>query len=249
MEIEKEKMVSLNDDDKAVSLKTLSDLFFAVRQLHEWIKENTLTEKMKDTIFSLIESYTADVSTILGYDSEARKRLDERFSDIRKTNATVRELQNKLAANTPVEGVKELLCAMQRALYDWWTDIGFNLVTDESFGFWGYKGRFCLDIRHISFSSRRPVTDEKKHKNQLEQMIDDGYEFIMEDQEYVLVDTPGNRQKITEIVKAKFPSLDISKWENWRLHKREGFQLRSFEGYIRDLNEMKALMDELRGSD
>jgi hypothetical protein len=245
MEIQKEKMVILNPDDKAVALKELSDLFYAAKQMYDWIKEDGLSEEMKDTLFSLIESHTAHASKPLGYDSNAAKVIDERYADIRKANQTIHELEKKLSENTQVTGLKELLYAMHSTLYKWWGLQGFNLVTDDSFGFYGYKGRFCLSLYHISFMSRKPVTDAKNHKNRLEQMIEEGYEIEEEDREFVLLDTPTNRSKITALVKAKFPSIDIYKWNNWCLHKKEGFQLRDFEAYIRDLSELRALMDEM----
>ncbi|MBE1304156.1 hypothetical protein G4W71_09005 [Clostridium botulinum] len=104
-----------------------------------------------------------------------------------------------------------------------------------------------MNASHISFASTRPVTEERKQKSRLEQMIEEGYEFAKEDRrEYVLLDTPKNRELITKLVKSKFQSIDITKWENWSLRKTEGFQLRSFECYIRDLNELKVLINEMK---
>lgn len=246
MEIEKEKVIALSEDDKAVSLKTLSDLFYAARQLHEWVKDNTLTEEMKETLFSLIESHTANTAKVLGYNSDAEWKIEERYKEIRQANNEIHALEQKLAENTPISGLKELLYALHMGLYDWWKLQGFNLVTDDAFGIWGYKGRFYLDTRHMSFMSTHPVKEKKEHKSRLEQMMEEGYEFVIDDRDYVLLDTPNNREKITALVKAKLPSLYISKWENWCLHKKEGFQLRSFEGYIRNLEELKALMEEMK---
>jgi hypothetical protein len=135
------------------------------------------------------------------------------------------------------------------AVNDWWHKQGFNLVTDENFGIFGFKGRFCLDIRSLSFMTRKPVTEKQNKKNRLEQMIAEGYEFEIEDRDYVLLDTPGNRERITALLKSKFPSLDISKWGNWCLHKKEGFQLRDCECYIRNLSELKALIEEQKETD
>lgn len=247
MNIEKEKLVILNDDEKAIALKRLSEIYNTTGELYNELKNNELTEEMKDCLFSLIESYTSEVSKVLKYDSEATKRIDERHGDIRRANQKIHELEKMLTENTQVNGLKELLYAMHQSLYKWWNKQGFNLVTDDEFGGYGYKGRFCLDTSHISFASTRPVTEEKERKSRLEQMIEEGYEFAQEDRrEYVLLDTPKNRELITKLVKSKFLSIDISKWENWRLHKSEGFQLRSFECYIRDLNELKSLIEEMK---
>lgn len=202
---------------------------------------------MKNCLFNLIESYTSEASKVLKYNSQATAKILERHADIRQANIRIHELEKMLAENTQVTGLKELFYAMYDALNKWWSIQGFNLVTDDSFGGYAYKGRFCLDTSHISFASTRPVTEKKKHKSRLEQMIEEGYEFTKEwEREYVLLDTPKNRELITKLVKSKLPSLDISKWENWRLHKKEGFKLRSFECYIRDLNEIKVLIDEMK---
>ena len=77
-------------------------------------------------------------------------------------------------------------------------------------------------------------------------MIDEGYEFVKQDRrEYVLLDTPNNRQLLTTLVKTKFPSLEITKWENHCLRNHDGFQLRSFECYIRNLTELKELIPKM----
>ncbi|NFO03148.1 hypothetical protein FDB23_03310 [Clostridium botulinum] len=98
----------------------------------------------------------------------------------------------------------------------------------------------------MSFCATRPVTEAKEKKNKLQQMIDEGYEFAEESRRnYVLLDTPKNRELITKLVKGRFPSLSISKWENWCIHNKDDFQLRSFECIIRDLNELKSLIAEM----
>lgn len=247
MNIEKEKLVTLNADDKQVGLKALSDLYNTTGELFNELKKDKLTEEMKDTLLSLVESYTSQASKLLKFDSQAAARLDERFSDVRNANNRIHELEKKLTNNTQVNGLKELLYEMHNALYKWWGRQGFNLVTDDEFGGYGYKGRFCLDTHFLSFVSTRPVTEKAEHKSKLERMIEEGFEFTDEGRkDYVLLDTPKNRELITKLVKSKFPSLDITKWENWCLHKKEGFKLRSFECYIRELNELKVLIDEMK---
>ena len=245
MEIEKDKMVTLNEDDKAVSLKSLSDLFYAVKQLYDWIKEDGLSEEMKNILFSLIESRTAEASNLLGYNSKAKESIDERYKDIRQYNQEIHALKKQLAENTQIAGLTELLYEMHQALYRWWNSYGFDLITDDNFGSYGYKGRFCLGVRMLSFAARKPVTEKNKRQNQFEQMIKDGFEFEKEDSDYVLLDTQVNRDKITALVKGKFPSIEIIKWRNFVIYKKEKFQLRDFEAYIRDLSDLKALMEEI----
>lgn len=247
MNIEKEKLVILNEDEKKTALKSLSDIYNTTGELFNQIKKDELTEEMKDCLFSLIESHMSEASKIFKYDSQATARMSERHADIRQANQRIHELEKKLADNTQVSGLKELLYDMHNALYKWWEKQGFNLVTDDEFGGYGYKGRFCLDTSLISFVSTQPVTQEKERKSKLEQMIDAGYEFVKEGRrEYTLLDTQKNRELITELLKSKFKSLNIVKWENYCLHNKEEFKLRSFECYIRDLNELKELIEEMK---
>ncbi len=206
MNIKKEKLVVLNDDEKQVALKRLSEIFNITGELYNELKNDELTEEMKNTLFSLLESYTSEASKVMKYNSEATQRIDKRYADIRKANSRIHELEKMLSDNTQVSGLKELLYSMHDAIYGWWKKQGFNLVTEDTFGGYGYKGRFCLDTSHISFESTMPVTEEKEHKNRLEQMIEEGYEFAQEDRrEYVLLDTPNNRDLITKLVKKQVP--------------------------------------------
>lgn len=247
MDIEKEKLFILTDDDMKVVLQRLSEIYSTTGELYNQLKKNELTEEFKDCLFGLIESYTSEASKVLKYDSQATTKILARHADIRQANQRIHELEKLLSENTQVSGLKELFYDMKDALNKWWRKQGFNLVTDDEFGGYGYKGRFCLDTSHISFISTRPVTEAKEQKSRLEQMIEDGYEFTKEDRnEYVLLDTPKNRELLTKLAKSKLPSLHISKWENWCLHNKDGFKVRSFECYIRDLNDLKLLIDEMK---
>lgn len=247
MDIEKEKLVILDEDKKAIALKELLKMYHTSGELHNQLKNDALTEEMKNTLFELIESYTSDASKALNYNSHATKKILERYADIRKANQRIKELEKMLTDNTQTSGLKELLYEMHDTLNEWWEQQGFNLVTDDMFGGYGYKGRFCLDTSHISFESTRPITRAKEHQSHLEYMIEEGYEFIKEDGNgYVLLDTQKNRELITKLAKGKIPSLKITKWENWCLRKEEDFKLRSFECYISDLNDIKTLNDEIR---
>lgn len=246
MNIEKESLVALSPDEKAVALKRLTSIYQTAGELHSQIKNNELTVEMKDCLLSLLESYTSEAAKTLKYNAESTQRISERYADIKHANKRIHDLEKLLSDNTEVSGLKELMQNMHMALYEWWKLQGFNLVTDDEFGSYGYKGHFYLDTSQISFLSTRPITESENHKNRLQSMIDEGYEFVKQDRrEYVLLDTPNNRQLLTTLVKTKFPSLEITKWENHCLRNHDGFQLRSFECYIRNLTELKELIPKM----
>lgn len=178
------------------------------------------------------------------YDSKASEIIDMRFIDIRVANKRIMELEKELISKSEIKGIKESLYAMNNALYVWWQNQGFNLVTDENYGFYGFRGRFCLDTSLISFLSTRPVSEKEEKRNRLDEMIEEGYEFIQEGSEYVLLDNPNNRGLITNLVRNKFKSIEIVSWENRKISKKEEFKLRGFEAYIRDLIKIKLLIEE-----
>jgi hypothetical protein len=243
MEIEKEALVSLNKDDQSIALGELQELYSAVVEVYNRLKNNQLTEKMRDCLLPIIEHHIAEASEILGFDSNSAKNIKERHADLRQANLRIHELEQLLAQKTSIVGLKELFHSIEMALYDWWKGFGFNLVTDHEFGFFGYKGRFCLDTRTISFAARQPVTDEIA--NRLGEMIDEGFEFEQEDRdEYVLLDTQNNRDKVDKILKSKFKSARIVEWHNHLIHEKNNFRLRDFIAYIGNLSELKELMME-----
>ncbi|RHW55512.1 hypothetical protein DZC34_19685 [Clostridium botulinum] len=93
MDIEKEKLVTLNDDEKAIALKGLSDIYNTTGELFNELKNNELTEEMKNVLFNLIESYTAEASKVLKFDSQASAKIASRYADIRKANKKIHELK------------------------------------------------------------------------------------------------------------------------------------------------------------
>ncbi|SEL29888.1 hypothetical protein [Paenibacillus sp. OK003] len=79
MNIENEMKVILNADEKSVAIKTLKYKFFAVKQLHDWISKDNLTQEMAGILSGLIEGHISDVSKQLNYESVLLRR---RKSDI-----------------------------------------------------------------------------------------------------------------------------------------------------------------------
>ena len=246
--VDKNKTVDLNADDKAVALKIGSDLYHCIKQLYDWIKSGELEEEMKNNMLVLAESHIADLSKILKYDSVAQKKIDERYGGIREANGKIHELKRQLADKSQIIGLKELLYEMHSSLYEWWKLQGFSLVTDDEFNSFGYKGRFCLSMSHISFMSRKPVTECEIQQTKIEQMLEEGYELEIPngDREYVLLDTPLNREKLTTLVRTKLPSIKIISWGNHLINNTEKFQLRDFEAIIYKFEELKALMDYMK---
>ncbi|MCP1133360.1 hypothetical protein NKT34_08665 [Paenibacillus polysaccharolyticus] len=151
--------VILNADEKAVAIKTLKDMFFAVKQLHDWIGEDNLTQEMAGILPSLIEGHFTDISKQLNYESLLTKKKEERHRRIREANGRIRELERQLGESKPIDGLKEQLHFLASTVSNWWSEHGFHHVSDEIFTEYGhYKARFCFMLDKHLRQTRRTVS-------------------------------------------------------------------------------------------
>lgn len=90
-----ETLVVLNEDQKAVTLKGLKDLYFTAQQMHEWLSKDKLTEEMKGTLISLSESHISVIAKETNYESDLSRERERRSNDLRNANLRIRELEKR----------------------------------------------------------------------------------------------------------------------------------------------------------
>jgi hypothetical protein len=233
--------VVLNQDEKEVLLKELKDLYFATKQLYNWISEDNLTAEMKGLLPHLIEGHFKDVAKILNYESNLTKEVEERYLQIRKANDRIRSLELKLAQNKPLDGLPEQLTYLARIVTKWWNQYGFHHVSDHCFTEYGYyTAKFCFMLDHITMFSDTPATDRKSKKERLKELEDQGYQIVYDDsgRQPELLDNDNNRQKLIELIERCFPSAIIARTRNHYSDKRGVYTFRDIEVYIYDLTDI-----------
>lgn len=214
-------MLKFNEDQKAVLLKDTKDLFFAAQQLHEWIKKEALSEGMAETLPSLIESHFVSIGKALNYESQLLKEHEQRYVEIRQANHRVRELEEQLASNKPVDGLQEQLRGLRDTIYNWWTGIGFAHVSEIEFSGWGsavVQLSLSLDSSSSALLNDKPVSKKKSKLNKIQELVEKGFELVREDEHsnrWEVLDTLNNRQLLTKMIINRFPSVNISKMESW----------------------------------
>ena len=241
-----EKIVIFNDDRKAVLLKALKDIHFANGQLYEWVKKGELTEELSKTMPSLIESYFSEAAKVLNYESHLLAEKEKRYKEIRKANIRIRELEEKLGSNKPVDGLKEQLEHLTKKVRDWWNKEGFNHVSEEKFSPYGRLSVqlcFMLDSRYFRTTSETPVTDERNTKEHIQYLRNMGFEFADfekgRSEKLKLIDSQKNRNLVTKMLKERFPSLEIHSWDNWSSYSnRDIFVIRHVNVSIYDLKDI-----------
>lgn len=236
-----EQLIELTPDQKAVCLKTTKDMFFAVKQLHEWIEKDSLSKEMSGILPSLIESHFSDLSKLLNYESVLTKEKEERHLQIRKANERIRELENQLGEGKPIDGLKEQLKYLADIVSKWWNKYGFHHVSDEEFTEYGqYKARFCFMLDHISMFSDTPETDKKNKKDRLKELSDEGWDIVYDDngRSPELLDNDNNRKRLIKLIEGRFPSAKVVRTRNHYSNKNGDYKFRDIEVYIYNLRDI-----------
>ncbi|WP_078598561.1 hypothetical protein [Evansella clarkii] len=214
-----EKNISLTEDQKEVLLKALKDIHFANSQLHKMVKKDVLTEEMSKTLPSLIESYFSEAAAVLNYESHLLKEKEKRYEEIRNANQKIRELEAKLGSDRPVDGLKEQLTYLKDTVYNWWATEGFCHVNNEKFTAYGsLRLEFCFMLESFKMLSKTPVTDKKDQAEHIQHLRNLGFEFAdfekSRSEKLDLIDNQNNRTLLTGMLKERFPSIEIHKWDN-----------------------------------
>lgn len=233
--------IIFNPDQKAVALKTMKEMLFAVKQLHDWISTDELTQEMAGVLPSLMESHFADISKLLSYDSTLLKEKEERHERIRQANNRIRELEKQLGEQKPVDGLAEQLECLTRIISDWWNRHGFHHVSEAHFtraGFLNVKFSFMLE--YLSSYSQTPETDRRSRKERIAELEEAGWTIHHEEggRSPKLVDNDNNRTRLIKLIQSRFPSAKIVRMRNWSSDVEGLFTFRDVEAYIYDLHDI-----------
>lgn len=236
-----ESILELSPDDKEILLKSSNDLFFAAQELHKRMSGGKLTLDMKDTLASLIESHFIEIAKILDYTSHLTLEHEQRFVDIRNANGRIRELEVMLADSKPIDGLKEQLQRLYETVREWWNKDGFHHVGEFEFGSYGSaKMEFNFMLDHSSMFSNTPASDRVSKAQYLEKLLAQGYDIRnIKGDGLSVIDCENNRQLLSSLLKQRFPSIKISRFNNWCVGEEDDiFALRSIEAYIYDLKDI-----------
>lgn len=243
--MENEAKVVLNPDQKAVALQSTKELFFAAKQLHDWISQDNLSQEMARILPNLIEGHFTDISKHLNYESVLAKEKEERHQRIREANGRIRELERQLGESKPIDGLKEQLQFLASTVSKWWNKYGFYHVSDEIFTEYGhYKARFCFMLDHLYTFSDTPETDKKNRKQRIQELIEEGWDIVYEEggRSPKLAENDNNRSRLVRLIKSRFPSAKIVRTRNWCTEDENVFVYRDIEVYIYNLHDIPEAM-------
>lgn len=235
-----ETLVVLNEDQKAVTLKRLKDLYFTAQQMHEWLSKDKLTEEMKGTLISLSESHISVIAKETNYESDLSRERERRSNDLRNANLRIRELEKKMADMKPIDGLSEQLNALTNKIKGWWREIGFNHISEMTFTeYGGLDVKFAFSLTRFSrIFSKKPISDKKDEVDKIQQLRDRGFVLIKEDNELQLVDNDTNKKLLISLLEERFPSISIDRIETCFGKNNQESHIQYVTAYIGELHEI-----------
>lgn len=121
-----EEMLSIPDDKKKVIIQNLRDLLMSASLLEELVETNQLTNKMRDTLLSVMDHYLQDAGEPLDYKTFAAKEKEKYVRDIRECNRQNRELRLQLSDKISLEDCREKMKVIADAFRYWNEHDGFD---------------------------------------------------------------------------------------------------------------------------
>ena len=161
------ELVTLSDEDKKVVTKALKDLIQSASFLYEMVSKDTLTEEMRETMTSLIATYSRDGLRPLGFQDQATKDHDDLVRRLRNANMDNEELRQQLGQKVSLEDLREKMKTIARAFDEWGDYHGFGYIGDIHFDSYGclhgnmnlsthISGDRADDLRKMGFELTKP---------------------------------------------------------------------------------------------
>lgn len=235
--------VNLDKDKQELLSTSLRKLAQAASHVNDLLKKDTLTSEFSKNLTFLMESHFSEIAEILDYDSHVAKEQEKRYLEIREANKTIQELQAKLGSEKSVDGLAEQLKHLYSVVREWWTTEGFNHISEEKFSPYGglhLQFHFMLDSPRTF--SKTPSSDRSASYNHKQHLIELGFEFAETEDDQVyknhLIDNEKNRNLLINMLKTRFPSLEVHSIKNLSSRDTGQFLIWHVEASIYDLTDI-----------
>ena len=227
-------LVELNDADKKVAVKALKDLIQSAGFLLDMVSKDTLTEEMRETLTSLIATYSRDGLRPLGFQDQATKDHDDLVCRLRNANMDNEELRQQLGQKVSLEDLREKMKTIARAFDEWGDYHGFGYISDIHFDSYGcLHGNMSLSAHHISGDR---ADDLRKIGFELTDDRDGEAMFATDDNFKLLQKMI--RENFGPDASMSYGKIDMHSFSDERPHMRD------VEVRLRDLDVMQPWIDE-----
>lgn len=238
MDLTPQQVAKIKNTTKKV-MQDLSSLTWFLERAEEGESEG-LTRETARNVMSVTESKLADLGRLLGVDTEAAQRIEERHADIRRANLRIQELEGLLAQQMPPEALRPALYAMGEKLKGWWDLEGFGNVRDMNFGTHSLKVEFSCQFLGVKpkVAGCEGLPHAERKALWLADLQRRGF-VLLDDDGKGLSDCPATREALRALFAERLPGAKIAQFISREGDK--GSKLVSIEVYIYKLPQILAL--------
>ncbi|MEX3623738.1 hypothetical protein [Viridibacillus arvi] len=245
-----EQKLVLDADKKAVVEREIKSAYGALATLLEWVRNDSLTVEMKESLPNLVDLYLRNVKESIGFtgeESEREKEIKESIGQYYQKE--IKELQQALANQNSIAGISATTKLAFEKIDKWWGIEGFDYIRKKSItegGLIKLELGFMIDSLTSRYS-KTPVSDKELLKTKVQYLEEKGFQFTPKKRGYRLdvIDNDNNRKLLQQIIKEAFPSSRIWKFENHMRRtndeKDDYFVIRSVEITIVELSDIDRL--------
>lgn len=203
-------------------------------------KAEGLTREHARNVMNVVESHLRDLGKLLGVDTEAAQRIEERHADIRRANLEVHRLKALLAEKSPPESIQPALYQLGKQLYRWWQLEGFGLVSDITFGEHSMNAKFSCQFygSKPSIEGGEGLSRPERRAAWLADLQRRGFELIDDDGKGIS-DCPASREALRTLFAQRLPGAKIAQFVS--REGRHGSKLVDVHVYIYKLEQILAL--------
>jgi len=238
-----ETLVQLDADAKEFVLRQAAEICSAVSFLHKQIKDDQASTNLVRSVIGIAEHSIADISPKLGYDSLLAIELEQRNKHIRDANIRIRELEEMLGANRPLDGLAEQVRVLNKTAEKFWRNQGFGGYIHDfnvtSHGGIHMKLGFSIcELGHLI--NDHPVTERKSLQQRIDSLKERGFDLLKMDTDnnYAMADNDNNRLKLLLVIKTQYPSAKVISFNNSLAeHNKDDYYIREIDIRVHDVRD------------
>ena len=203
---------SLSGKDKEKAIKIINESLSSLLVLRDLIKTDKVVVSNIDTHLSLNESFHAELSKILGYDSILAKEYEERHLEIRKKNEEIRQLKEQRGKEVTPEAITGALRLYEDIFRAWYENEGFEYGSISSKSDYGMTVELTSNMNFTEDTSpeRNPIYQTIWSDDiSTESKIKNGWDIYESQFHAELLDTDNNKKRIKELLLKNFPKVSI----------------------------------------
>lgn len=201
-----------------------------------------MTTNFARNVLSVAERNLVELAKLLGVETEAAERIEQRHAEIRRVNLRVHELEGLLGQAQPVEAILPALRSLSEQLKRWWELEGFGHVSEIAYGDYNAKVTFSCSFIGCKPGLTAPegATPKERKALWLASLEARGFVLLDDDGEKGVVDCAESRAALRALFALRLGNAHVRQFISHEIRGQVS-RLWQVEVYIRDLALIRQL--------